>query len=408
MKSFLDFEEKNVEKAIQKACTDLKISRDKLKYDIISHGSSGIFGLVGAKKALIRVVVPETQNMQSPSQKNSSGDGSGAVTADSGPQEDLFSINALVDEAFGEVPAAELPEKNLPKKTLPVKQTAVQRSGSGKKPETKSGNAAVSSQKPSSKQPAKDKTPENKPIKAAPKKKQPRAPLQSAKPAQKQETLSGHSQNGELPEILDIANNGPDAVSAKADSQPQAETSNDQPSTAFLDQTPQMDPAEANEAAIAIGQELAHKIFKTMDIEAELSVKKEENPVWMNIKMPEPGILIGKRGQTLEAIQYLTDKMVGKKCGKGSRVIFDVEGYVESRKTELTDLADRLASKALKTGKPSTMTRMNAHDRRIVHVALKQNRAVRTQSVGEGYYRKLIIFPKKKSVKKSEKTRPQK
>ena len=65
MKSFLDFEEKNVEKAVQKACADLNVSRDKLKYDIISHGSSGIFGLVGTKKALIRVFVPDLPNAKS-------------------------------------------------------------------------------------------------------------------------------------------------------------------------------------------------------------------------------------------------------------------------------------------------------------------------------------------------------
>ena len=64
MKAFLDFEEKSVEKAVQKACAELNISKEKLKYDIISYGSSGIFGLVGAKKALIRVSVPEDSAAQ--------------------------------------------------------------------------------------------------------------------------------------------------------------------------------------------------------------------------------------------------------------------------------------------------------------------------------------------------------
>lgn len=143
-------------------------------------------------------------------------------------------------------------------------------------------------------------------------------------------------------------------------------------------------------------------IFKAMDLTAELSVKDDADPICLNIKIPEPGVLIGKRGQTLEAIQYIVDKIVSKQCGKGSRVIIDVEGYVEARKHELKDLATRLATKTLKSGKPSTMMRMNAHDRRIVHIALKRNPAVRTQSVGDGYYRKLIIFPKKKTRPKSE------
>ena len=170
--------------------------------------------------------------------------------------------------------------------------------------------------------------------------------------------------------------------------------------------TSETDADMGTHAAMSVARDLAHEIFKTMGVEAELSEKTVSNQSWINVKVAEPGILIGKRGQTLEAIQYLADKVVSKQCGKGNRVIFDVEGYVESRKTELKDLAARLASKALKTGKPSTMTRMNAHDRRVVHMSLKKNRAVRTQSVGDGYYRKLIIFPKKKSTRKTEKAGP--
>ncbi len=131
-----------------------------------------------------------------------------------------------------------------------------------------------------------------------------------------------------------------------------------------------------------------------------MTVNNDVDQWLIEVKANEPGILIGKKGQTLEAIQYLIDKVVNKQCGKGNRIIIDVEGYVESRKAELTDLASRLAKKASKTGKPSTMSRMNAHDRRVVHVTLKNNQSVRTQSVGEGYYRKLIIFPKKKGNKR--------
>ncbi|RLB84797.1 MAG: RNA-binding protein [Deltaproteobacteria bacterium] len=325
MKSFLDFEEKNVEKAVQKACAELNVSRDKLKYDIISHGSSGIFGLVGTKKALIRVFVPDLPKGKSFSDASViAGHGNKNLNSDTA-QSEKDTISALVDEAFGEV-------KNVAGSVEKAKKTK----------KTKKNNKIV--------KPEKAKKPEK------PQSLGKNEPVEKSKP-------------------------------------PLATTE---------------DPSINNEAAICAAQDLVHEIFRAMSIEAEMSVSvnSESDQCWVNVKVSEPGILIGKRGQTLEAIQYLVDKVVNKQCGKGTRVIFDVEGYVESRKSELKELASRMASKAVKTGKPSTMTRMNAHDRRIVHVSLKGNRSVRTQSIGDGYYRKLIIFPKKKSQKKAGKAQP--
>ncbi len=81
----------------------------------------------------------------------------------------------------------------------------------------------------------------------------------------------------------------------------------------------------------------------------------------------------------------------------------DIEGYLNKRKDRLESLAKRLAEKVKVSGKPSTIGQMNAHDRRIIHIALKDDIEVRTQSIGEGFYRKLVIFPKKKNAKKKAK-----
>ena len=304
MRSFLDFEGKSVEKAVQLACDELDISVEKLKYDIISHGSSGIFGLVGTKKALIRVFVADRSREHAKSDVSDKG-----KLKPNSELSNKDTVNALVDEAFGEVKKPIKPSKAL----SPTKSSK--------------------STKPT------------KPTKPA-------KPVKPVKP-----------------------------VNAKKIK-------------------PAPEQAVANEAALTIAQELAQKIFKTLSIDAEMTVNNDVDQWLIEVKANEPGILIGKKGQTLEAIQYLIDKVVNKQCGKGNRIIIDVEGYVESRKAELKDLASRLAKKASKTGKPSTMSRMNAHDRRVVHVTLKNNQSVRTQSVGEGYYRKLIIFPKKKGNKR--------
>ena len=95
-------------------------------------------------------------------------------------------------------------------------------------------------------------------------------------------------------------------------------------------------------------------------------------------------------------MQYLVEKIVNKQNEQRVRVLVDVEGYLKTRKTNLQKMASKMADKAKKTSKPVTIGQMNAYDRRTVHMHLKNNNAVRTQSVGEGYYRKLIIFPKKR------------
>jgi len=115
-------------------------------------------------------------------------------------------------------------------------------------------------------------------------------------------------------------------------------------------------------------------------------------------------VLIGKRGQTLDAIQYLVEKIVNKHSQKRLRLQVDVEGYLESRKKNLEDLAFRLAQKAQKNRKPMTIGQLKPQERRVVHLALKDYPDVRTQSVGEGFIRKLMIIPQKKASANDGKT----
>ena len=119
------------------------------------------------------------------------------------------------------------------------------------------------------------------------------------------------------------------------------------------------------------------------------------------------GVLIGRRGQTLEAMQFLTDKIINRKSDSRVRLKVDIEGYMETRIANLKSLAYKMADKAKKTGKPATINQMTAQDRRIVHLALKDDFRVRTQSMGDGYYRRLVIFPKQGAFKKKRQFRKQ-
>ena len=257
MSPCFEFEGKSVEKAVQKACDELNMPKEELQHDVISYGSTGIFGLVGSKKARIRVMVPEPLPP---------------------PESDLS------DKTKGSEPSRE--------QTLEV-------SGTLKTAET-----------------------------------------QACEPY----SVSG-------------------------------------------------DPE-------AIGLDALQRIIALITADAKIAIEAQGDGIVFNVKGGNSAVLIGKRGQTLEAIQYLVEKIINKHRPERIRVQVDVEGYLQNRRANLQKLAGRLAEKAKRTGKPAKIGQMNAYDRRIVHLALKDDGAVRTQSLGEGYLKKLIIFPKKTSFRK--------
>ena len=157
---------------------------------------------------------------------------------------------------------------------------------------------------------------------------------------------------------------------------------------------------EVSTDLIQFSQDLLQRIVDFITTDAKVSVtEKSRGQILLKVDGGNSAILIGKRGQTLEAMQYLVEKGVNKNSPKRLRVEIDIEGYLENRKTNLLKLASRLAQKTKQTGKPMTVGQMNAHDRRIVHLALKDDKQIRTQSVGDGFNRKLVIFPKKNPSK---------
>lgn len=264
MSSVSEFEGKTVDHAVEQACTALNISKEELKYSVISHGSSGIFGLVGVRKAKIRVIVPDPEPDEEP--------------------EEEFDV--------------------------------------------------------------------------------------------------------EEPDFLadpDTEENG--------FSEPEEEDDDDVPRD-----------IEVSQEAMEAGKEILRHIADFITEGAEIAVRKEKGYVLYQVEGGNSAVLIGKRGQTLEAIQYIVEKIVNKHCEHRVRVRVDIEGYLDKRREQLESLAQRVADKVRRSGKPTTINRqMNAHDRRIVHIALKDDTGVRTQSMGEGFYRKLVIFPKKKNKKKKVK-----
>jgi spoIIIJ-associated protein len=278
MSSCLEFEAKAVDKAVEKASETLNIPIEKLQYNIISYGSSGIFGLVGVKKARICVTVPDH------------------VNAKAAPSVPDHPDNQVREDANGDADVDVLEDR--------------------------------------------------------------------------------------LDDFDDTTSERVASLVEEAFGLEKA-------------------PVDLESEALAMGKEALRRIIDFITTGADISVEAGEDRILFNIEGGNAGVLIGKRGQTLEAIQYLVEKIVNRQSDKRIRIQIDVEGYLNNRRENLKSLARKLSEKAKSTGKPATIGQMNAHDRRIIHLTLKNDQGVRTQSIGDGFYRKLVIFPKKRRKKQN-------
>lgn len=115
--------------------------------------------------------------------------------------------------------------------------------------------------------------------------------------------------------------------------------------------------------------------------------------VLVEVRGDDLSILIGKQAETLNALQYITRLIVGKEIGRGINLIVDVEGYRKRREQSLRQLARRMANQAIKTGRKQMLEPMPANERRIIHIELRDNDQVETESVGEEPRRKVTIVP---------------
>jgi spoIIIJ-associated protein len=153
-------------------------------------------------------------------------------------------------------------------------------------------------------------------------------------------------------------------------------------------------------AAMVETRERAAKVLREildlMGVDAEVSAFDDGDRIILDAHGTESGLVIGKKGATLDALQYVVNRIVFKRPHEGPMVIVDAEGYRGRREDSLVDLAQRLAEKVVKTGHPVPVEPMSAHDRRIVHMALAEHEGVSTESEGEGLFRRVVIFPKGK------------
>jgi len=180
-----------------------------------------------------------------------------------------------------------------------------------------------------------------------------------------------------------------------------------EPAPKLEDTEPEPVPAPVEEAQspeeefiLTVASETVSELLEKMKVNATVTAEygkvddsRSRVPVLVNVNGDDLSILIGRRAETLNALQYITTLIVNKEIGRAIPLVVDVEGYRKRRETQLRQLADRMADQAIKTGRRQVLEPMPANERRIVHIQLRDNPAVKTESVGEDPKRKVTIIP---------------
>lgn len=162
-------------------------------------------------------------------------------------------------------------------------------------------------------------------------------------------------------------------------------------------------PPKPEEEVTLVAKEVLERLLAGMGIEAQVRLRPTDlsegpNPIVLDITGENLGILIGRRGETLLALQYITRLIVNRGLHQWAEIIVDVEGYKKRRESSLTQLALRMADRATLLGQAVSLEPMPAHERRIIHLALRDHEKVTTESVGEGDLRKVVIFPRERTA----------
>lgn len=151
--------------------------------------------------------------------------------------------------------------------------------------------------------------------------------------------------------------------------------------------------AQEREAAVAAAKAFLQGLFAKMkmNVMMEKFYDPEEEGVQFKLHGPGMGVLIGKHGQTLDSLQYLTNLVANKHTKERVRIIIDVEDYRKRRRETLVRLAERLADKVKRTGEKVALEPMNPYERKIIHMTLQNDRSLTTYSEGDEPYRKVVI-----------------
>lgn len=152
---------------------------------------------------------------------------------------------------------------------------------------------------------------------------------------------------------------------------------------------------DIDEATLENARAVLQRTVELVGTEATVRVVRDDLGITLMVEGDESGLLIGRRGQTLDALEYAINRVASRDTGHTTHLVVDSQGYRQRRREALESLAKRMGERAQQRRKPVTMNPMSPRDRRIVHLALQDHPTLETRSTGEGYFRKLLIIPRR-------------
>jgi len=327
-----------VDDAITTACQRLSVTSNRLDYIVVQREKTGFLG-IGAKPAIIKARVKDAAD----------------------------ATQAILDDVIGKAEKKvqkELSEKSADKKAEKAAAPAPKAEAKAYKKAEKEVKSEKKEAEKTEKKELKDKDKETKKANKKNKKK------------------------SSAPKKAEAAVNPAAAASAAEEKAAPAPKKK-----AVIPQLTDERIAEVKKAA----HEFLEGVFKTMDMDVEISedYQKETGILTVNMEGEDMGVLIGKRGQTLDSLQYLVSLVVNKDVDGYIHVKADTENYRERRKKTLENLAKNIAFKVKRTRQPVALEPMNPYERRIIHSALQNEKFITTYSEGEEPYRKVVVALKK-------------
>ena len=336
---YIEITEKTVDDAITTACQRLSVTSNRLDYIVVQREKSGFLG-IGAKPAIIKARVKDAAD----------------------------ATQAILDDVIGKA------EKKI-QKELNVK--------SSEKKGNKPSAPAAKEEKKAPKKVEKEVKSEKKEAEKTEKKELKEKDKDSKKSNKKNKKKSPAPKKAEAEAPAAAVSAAP--VEEKAAPAPKKK--------AVIPQLTDEKIAEVKKAA----HDFLVGVFKTMDMNVDISeeYQKETGILTVNMEGEDMGVLIGKRGQTLDSLQYLVSLVVNKDIDGYIHVKADTENYRERRKKTLENLAKNIAFKVKRTRQPVALEPMNPYERRIIHSALQDEKFITTYSEGEEPYRKVVVALKK-------------
>jgi len=336
---YIEITEKTVDDAITTACQRLSVTSNRLDYIVLQREKSGFLG-IGAKPAIIKARVKDAAD----------------------------ATQAILDDVIGKA------EKKIQKEL---------NGKSPEKKEIKDSAPAAKEETKASKKAEKEVKSEKKDAEKTEKKELKEKDKEGKKNNKKNKKKSSAPKKAEAEAPAAAASAAP--VEEKAAPAPKKK--------AVIPQLTDEKIAEIKKAA----HDFLVGVFKTMDMNVEISeeYQKETGILTVNMEGEDMGVLIGKRGQTLDSLQYLVSLVVNKDVDGYIHVKADTENYRERRKKTLENLAKNIAFKVKRTRQPVALEPMNPYERRIIHSALQDEKFITTYSEGEEPYRKVVVALKK-------------